>query len=118
MPYRASCVAARHDRQRLDVGLIVGLHIDRPANAAPARARSRLPLSASDSQVVAVEQDGHVRLHAGHQLIDPHLDRLREAERHAGHLAVQRGRHFLDQLVARLGPRPLVYGLSMTQTSV
>ena len=50
-----------------------------PRDAARAPARSRR-LLAEHVEVGAVEQDGHVALDPGDQLVDPHLDRLAEAE--------------------------------------
>ena len=64
-----------------------------------------------DFEVGAVDQDGDVALDAGHQLVDPHLDRLAEAELHAGDVLGEQLVHLLDELVASESRAPLFLGL-------
>ncbi len=61
-------------------------------------------------EVRPVDEHGHVALDAGDQLVDPHLDRLAEAELHARNVLGQELVDLLDQGVAGQARAPLVLG--------
>ena len=62
-------------------------------------------------EVRPVDEHGHVALDAGDQLVDPHLDRLAEAELHARNVLGQELVHLFDQVVASQARAPLFLGL-------
>ena len=104
--------------QRGNVGLVVGLDVGRAGNRRAARVRSPC-LCGQHLQVVAVEQHGDVGLDAGHQFVDPHFDRLREAEcrrRARARSARPTSPRSVRRAFCAAATRRI--GLSITQTSV
>ena len=103
---------------------MIAAHID-PQHRQPAGGRDLDIVAAGDScehpldlqrqlpehfEVGTVNEDGDVALDACHQLVDPHLDRLAEAELDAGHVLREQLVHFLDQGIASQARAPLVLG--------
>ena len=88
-----------------NVGLPVGPHVDRPADAAE-QPLDPLPQIAERVEVVAVDEHGDIRLHPGDELVNTHLDRLAEAEVRPRHRRREGLRHPPHELVARHLGRP------------
>ena len=88
-----------------DIGLPVGPHVDRSADAAeqPLDLLAEVP---ERVEVVPVEEHGDVRLHPGDELVDAHLDRLAEAEVRPRDRRGERIRHPFYELVTRHLRRP------------
>ena len=88
------------------VGLPVGPHVGRSADA-PKHSLDLFAEIPQRVEVVAVDQHRDVGLHARHEFVDPHLDRLAEAEVGARHRGGQRCRHPLHELIPCHAGRPL-----------
>ena len=110
IPYRASWSRRTETRSigsRPEVGVLMSSAPGMPRQHPLDLAR----LLAEHVEVGAVEQDGHVALDPRHQLVDPHLDRLAEAELDPRDVLGERLVHLLDQVVAGQARPPLVLRL-------
>ena len=99
-----------HNAHRRHIRLPVGAHID-GAGDLPQCLFDLLADRAELAEVVAKHQHRDIGFYAGDEFIDPHLDRLAEAEIGPRHRRRQFFRHPLHQFVARHRLRPGAAGL-------
>ncbi len=100
--------AIHRDREvRLAGHLLLGEVLD--ASHLRQHARHLAGLLLQHAQVVAEQLDDHLRPRAGHQLVDPALDRLAEAGHHAGDVG-DGVAHLVGQFLARRRAGPLATG--------